>query len=76
MTSKIEEGIEEIFEYLDNCKAAPLKTGKILVDKEEIYELLQELKKNAPEEIKQIRKIVANKEAILNDAKEKAEALG
>lgn len=75
MTSKIEDGINDIIDYLDNCKAAPFSSTKIIVEREEIDELLGELKKNAPEEIKQLRKIVANKEAILNDAKDKAQAL-
>lgn len=75
MTSKIEESIADIREYIDNCKNVPLSSGKIMVNKEEIDELLEELQQNAPEEIKQLRKIVANSEAILNDAKAKAEAL-
>lgn len=75
MTSKIEDSIAEIKEYIENCKNVPLAPGKIMVNREEIEELIDELAQNAPEEIKQLRKIVANSEAILNDAKAKAEAL-
>ena len=45
------------------------------MDKEEIDELLRELRMKTPDEIKRYQKIVSNKEAILNDAKEKAAAL-
>ena len=43
--------------------------------KEELEELLRELRMKTPDEIKRYQKIINNKEAILNDAREKAEAL-
>lgn len=73
--SKIEKMIDEIEEYIENCKSPVFQSGKIICDKEEMEELLAELKKSAPEEIAQVRKIVANKDAILNDAKQKAELI-
>ncbi len=75
MTSKIEQLLDEIDEYIDNCKSMPLSSGKIIVNKEEITALLAELRTHTPEEIKQLRKIISNKEAILKDAKDKAEEL-
>ena len=45
------------------------------MNKEEIDELLRELRMKTPEEIKRYQKIISNKEAILNDAREKAQAL-
>ena len=75
MTSKIEQLIGEIEEYVESCKPVPLSTGKVIVNKEEFEELIGELRKHTPEELKQIRKIINNKEAILEDARNKAEAL-
>ena len=75
MSSKIEQLIDEIEEYIDSCKHQPLSSTKIIVNKEEIDELLRELRMKTPEEIKRYQKIISNKEAILNDAKAKAEAL-
>lgn len=75
MTSKIEQLIAEIEEYVESCKPVPLSAGKVVVNKEEFEELIGELRKHTPEELKQIRKIINNKEAILEDAKAKAEAL-
>ena len=47
-----------------------------LIDEiEELEELLRELRMKTPDEIKRYQKIINNKEAILNDAREKAEAL-
>ena len=75
MSSRIEQIIGEIEEYVDSCKFQPLSTTKIVVNKEEIEELLRELRLKTPDEIKRYQKIISNKEAILNDARAKAEAL-
>jgi len=75
MSSRIEQLIDEIEEYIDNCKYQPLSSTKIIVNKEEIDELLRELRMKTPDEIKRYQKIISNKEAILNDARAKAEAL-
>ena len=67
MSSRIEQLIDEIEEYIDNCKYQPLSNSKIIVNKDEIDDLLRELRQKTPEEIKRYQKIISNKEAILND---------
>ena len=73
--SKIEQIITEIEDYIDSCKFQPLSTTKLIVNKDEIEELLSELRLKIPEEIKKYQKIINNREMILNDAKQKAEAM-
>ena len=73
MSSKIEQLIDEIEEYIDGCKPQFMSSTNIIVNKEEIEELLRELRMKTPEEIKRYQKIISNKEAILNDARTKAE---
>ena len=75
MSSRMEQIIEEIEEYIDSCKFQPLSSTKILVNKEELEELLTELRMKTPEEIKRYQKIISNKEAILADAQAKADAI-
>lgn len=75
MTSRIEQIIEEIEEFIDACNYAPLSKKNIIVNKEEIEELLRELRMKTPEEIKRYQKMLANKDAILADAQSKAEAI-
>lgn len=75
MSSRIEQIIEEIEEYVDSCKYQPLSTTKIVVNKEELEELLRELRLKTPDEIKRYQKIISNKDAILADAQKKAEAI-
>ena len=40
MSSRMEQIIEEIEEYIDNCKYQPLSSTKIVVNKDELEELL------------------------------------
>ncbi len=73
--SKIEQLIEEIEEYIDSCKASPFSNNKIMVNREELDELLVELRLRVPEEIKQYQRVISNQEAIMNDARSQADAM-
>lgn len=73
MSSRIEQIIEEIEEFVDSCKFQPLSSTKIVVNKEELEELLRELRMKTPDEIKRYQKIISNKDAILEDAQTKAD---
>ena len=53
MSSRIEQLIDEIEDYIDGCKYQPLSKTNIIVNKEEIDELLRELRMKTPDEIKQ-----------------------
>ena len=76
MSSRIEQIIEEIEEYIDkDCKFQPLSSTKIIVNKEHLDELLRELRMKTPDEIKRYQKIISNRDAILADAKAKADAM-
>ena len=59
MSSKMEQIIEEIEEYIDGCKFQPLSSTKIIVNKEELEELIAELRAKTPEEVKRYQKIIS-----------------
>ena len=75
MSSNIDQIIEEIEDYIESCKFQPLSSTKIVVNKDEIQELIQDLRQRTPEEVKRYQKIISNKEAILADAQAKADAI-
>ncbi len=75
MSSRIEQLIDELEEYIESCKPKFMSNSEIIVNKDEIDDLLRELRMKTPDEIKRYQKIISNKEAILNDARAKAEAL-
>ena len=72
--SRIEQLIGEIEEYIDSCKYQALSNNtKIIVNKEELEELLVELRLRIPDEIKQYQKIISNQDAILSEARYQAD---
>ena len=75
MASAIEDIIDELEEYIDGCKPAAFSSTKIVVNRDDIDGLLEELRAKTPEEIRRYQKIISNKEAILADAKNKAESI-
>lgn len=75
MSSRIEQKIEEMEEYIDSCKFKMLSNTTILVDKDEIEELIRDLRALIPEEIKEYQRIIQNREVIFSDADAKAKKL-
>ena len=71
-TSRIEQLIEDIYEFVESCRMQPLSTTKVIVPKDELYDLLDELRLRTPDEIKRYQKIIANRDAIIADAEGKA----
>ena len=75
MSSRMEQIIDEIQDYIEGCKYKPFSSTEILVNREELMELIDELRTKTPEEIKRYQKIISNKEAILADAQKKADQI-
>ncbi len=75
MSSRMEQIIDEIEEFINQCKFATFSNSNILVNKDELEELISELRSKTPEEIKRYQKIISNKEAILADAQAKADQI-
>lgn len=73
--SRIEQLISEIEEYIDSCKYQALSNTKIIVNKEELEELLVELRLRIPDEIKTYQKIISQRDTILGDARSQADAM-
>ena len=73
--SKIEDIIDEIEAYIDDCKPSAFSTNKIVVNRDELESLLQELRTKTPDEIKKYQRMIANREQILADAKQKADQI-
>ena len=73
--SRIEKIIDELEDYVETCKYQTFSTSNIVVNKEEILELLSELRENVPDEIRQYQKIISNQEAILSEAKTQANSI-
>src|SRR5262249_58550918 len=60
--------IDRLDDLVHNAKAVPL-TDQVRIDREEIYEILDQMRATIPEEIKQARWIVKERQGMLAEAK-------
>ncbi len=67
--------INEIQEYIEECKPVAFSSNKIAVPKDELDSLLDELKERTPVEIRRYQKMLGQQEAIMADARNRAEAI-
>src|SRR5215467_12724675 len=66
--------IDKLDDLVHNAKPVPL-SDTVRVDKEEIYDLLDQMRATIPEEIKQARWIVKERQEMLAEAKREAERI-
>ena len=66
--------IDKLDDLVHNAKQVPL-TDTVRVDKEEIYDILDQMRATIPEEIKQARWIVKERQEMLAEAKREAERI-
>lgn len=66
--------IDKLDDLVHNSKPIPL-SDNVRVDKEEIYDLLDQMRATIPEEIKQARWIVKERQEMLAEAKRESERI-
>lgn len=66
--------LDELEDLLDSSKAVPF-SNKISVSKEEIFDILGDIRLNLPGEIKQAQRIADNCDKIINDANNKVASI-
>ena len=71
----VEELLEELDEMVDRSWSLPLSGGRTVMDAERIREILDDIRANLPQELRQARAIVADRAQIIGDAKREAETI-
>src|SRR3989337_301772 len=66
--------IDRLDDLVHNAKAVPL-TDQVRLDREEIYEILDQMRATIPEEIKQARWIVKERQEMLAGAKRECDRI-
>jgi hypothetical protein len=66
--------IDKLDDLIHNAKTVPL-TDTVRIEREEIYDILDQMRASIPEEIKQARWIVKERQDMLAEAKREAERL-
>ena len=70
---KVENLLQDLRECFEDAKTVPLSGGKKLVDVEVVKEILDDIEDTLPQEVKQAKAIVADRQKIMADAKAEAE---
>ena len=66
--------IDKLDDLVHNAKAVPL-TDQVRIDREEIYDILDQMRATIPEEIKQARWIVKERQEMLAEAKRECDRI-
>src|SRR5205823_15119447 len=66
--------IDKLDDLVHNAKAVPL-TDQVRIDREELYDILDQMRATIPEEIKQARWIVKERQETLAEAKREQDRL-
>ena len=66
--------IDKLDDLVHNARPVPL-TDQVRVDREEVYDILDQMRATIPEEIKQARWIVKERQEMLAEAKREAERI-
>src|SRR5450830_1401064 len=64
--------IDKLDDIIHNARSVPL-TDSVMIDREEMYDILDQMRSTIPEEIKQARWIVKERQEMLAEAKKEAE---
>ena len=77
MSAKItvDELLDELEEMLDKATRLPLSRGRAILDGEDVREIIDEIRRNLPQESRQARAIVADRNQVISDARREAEVI-
>lgn len=70
---RVDELITELQDLVADAKTLPLSGGKVIVEAEKIYDILDEIQDTLPAEVRQAKNIVADRSQIIAEAKKEAE---
>jgi len=68
----MERYLIQIEDVLETSKAVPF-SGKVAVDKELIYDIVDEIRMNLPNELKESKKLIETKDKFLREAEKRSE---
>lgn len=71
----VEELIDELYDMVEKAWSLPLSRGRAVLDGDEVKQILDEIRENLPQEIRQAKAICADRAQIINDAKREAETV-
>lgn len=75
MANEINRLIEMLYEKVEDARSIALQPGMCKVDRDEMLDLLDELKAQMPGELKRAQELLSAREKFIDDAKQEAERI-
>lgn len=72
---KIDDLILELQDILGSAKSVPFSGGKVMVDSDEMYNIIEQIQDAMPSEISQAKNVVADRKAILQRLRKRQKTL-
>ena len=72
MNSRIEQLIDNLEDYISNCKTQAFSNTKIICERDTLREIIGELRRQLPDELNTVQRIIANQDNIIAKANAKA----
>jgi DNA anti-recombination protein RmuC len=69
----VDQLIDELYDMVEKAWALPMSHDKVVLDKEQVRQILEEMRELLPQEVHQAKAIVADRSQILADAKREAD---
>lgn len=75
MANDVNRLIDMIYNQIEDAKSPPLKPNMSIVDREELLDLLEELKAQLPVELKRARELLAARDKFVEDARREVDRM-
>lgn len=72
MNSRIEQLIDNLEDYISNCKTQAFSNTKIICERDALREMIGELRRQLPDELNTVQRIISNQDNIIAKANAKA----
>ena len=75
MASGVEELLDILYEMIDEAKGVPLNSEKCMIERDRALDLLDDVRAQFPMELKEAKKLLANRAEYISSAKREADAI-
>lgn len=75
MVAVLEELVNSLYETIQDAKSVPLSSEKCIIEREQVLDILDEIRANMPSDLKMAKEIVEKRSAIIAAGKKEAEDL-
>ena len=70
---KVDDLILQLQDLINDAKQVPFSGGKVMVNSEDVYDIIDQIQDSKPSEVRQAKNIVADRKQILAEANREAE---